>query len=138
MHLRLNAARGGGGGCGVDAAVLRERLTEKLIGVVEVVTVRFRLRAPRSRATRWRRGLTCGSSRSTRVPQPTLREDTASAGGGGDSSRGGGRTVGLLDVFGFESLATNSLEQLCVNFANEKLHALRFLSHVFKRRPPHC
>jgi hypothetical protein len=38
--------------------------------------------------------------------------------------------IGLLDVFGFESLAHNSLEQLLINYANERLHAL-FLSHAF-------
>nr|AAG49341.1 myosin subfamily VIII heavy chain [Petroselinum crispum] len=42
-----------------------------------------------------------------------------------------GRSISILDIYGFESVQKNSLEQLFINYASERLHQ-HFIRHLLK------
>ena len=47
-----------------------------------------------------------------------------------EDGKGGFKMIGLLDIFGFESFKVNRFEQLCINYANEKLQQ-KFTIDIF-------
>ena len=114
---------------GLDLAALEQALTVKSVGKFPVVHVP----QPPSKAAATRDAL-------SKALYGQLFDWTISRINGtmaGVGSADAKRTIGMLDIFGFEAFVRNSLEQLLINFANEKLQA-HFNEYIFRQEEAEC
>ena len=108
---------------GIDnSSDIQKLLTSKNIGTKEVVLVTYNvMQAQDARDAMVKRVY----SELFQLLVDKINKELASE----DKSRH--KFIGVLDIFGFESFAVNSFEQLCINYCNEKLQ-FHFNEHIFK------
>ncbi|KAJ8601169.1 hypothetical protein CTAYLR_008278 [Chrysophaeum taylorii] len=110
---------------GCDPELLKESLVARTFGARSVI--RKPLKPAQARAAR---DAIAKATYSRLFEFLVSRINDAIGGGGGEISTT--TTIGVLDIFGFEHFETNSLEQLCINYCNEKLQAF-FNDYVFSK-----
>lgn len=117
---------------GVDGAALDKSLCYKNIGAREDIFVNYSLAG----AADARDGLSkalYGKLFDWLIQKinAALLANVGGGAGAGASKKDKITNIGVLDIFGFECFTTNSFEQLCINFCNEKLQ-FHFNEHIFK------
>ncbi len=107
---------------GVDADAAKKVLTSRLMGAHSVVVVPYSVeQAHAARDAMIKRVY----SDLFQIMVDKINAELSSAG------KARANFIGVLDIFGFESFAVNSFEQLCINYCNEKLQ-FHFNEHIFK------
>lgn len=111
---------------GVDVADMRRALTSRKIGFDCVVAYNCQ------QASDARDALTKCIFEKLFNYLVTLVNKALDFGGDGDADLlAKTNQINVLDIFGFETFDTNSFEQLCINYCNEKLQS-HFNEHIFK------
>jgi myosin V len=121
---------------GVNAATLQQALCYQLLQVQDTIVERCRNEQQAAAGLEALIKETYGALFDFLVKRINTQMNARclrSNGGDGDNNNNDDRysSIGVLDIFGFESFAVNSFEQLCINYCNEALQQ-QFNAYVLK------
>jgi len=111
----------------VDHELLQDGLTSKNIGTRSVILIPFTLEQAADARDAFAKA-TYGKLFDWLIKK--INVSLAQNIGGSFESVKDQKLIGVLDIFGFESFETNSFEQLCINYCNEKLQ-FHFNNYIF-------
>jgi myosin heavy subunit len=110
---------------GVDSEELTTAITQKNIGTRSIILVSF----SQEQATDARDAI--AKALFSKLFDHLIHDiNNKLSQGIGDKGGADLKMIGVLDIFGFESFESNSFEQLCINYCNEKLQ-FHFNDHIF-------